>query len=346
MRPSVKAGVTRRRLVKAAVGAALGGCAAGPGFMGTPARGSTPGARRLRVIVFPGGFNLPVWVARDKGFLEQEGLAVELVLTPGSVFQLTHLIAGDFDIGLTAIDNVIAYDEGQGEVPVPGRPDLFAFMGLDNGFLRLIVRPEVRTYADLRGKQLSVDALTTGYAFVLRRMLEANGLGPGDYTLVPAGGVLQRWEALLRGEHAGTLLVTPFEILARSRGLRLLGSAIDVLHRYQGLVGAARRTWAAAHRDDLIGFIRAYRAALQWLYTPANREEATQILARNANMPAELAAQAYPVLVDRAGGFFPAGALDIEGVRTVLALRSRYAAPRRILADPTRYVDLSYYAAS
>lgn len=345
MRPSVTARVTRRRLVTAAV-AALGACAAGPGVTGRPARGAVPGVRRLRVIVFPGGFNLPIWVARDTGFLEQQGLAVDLALTPGSVFQLTHLIAGDFDIGLTAVDNVIAYDEGQGEVPAPGRPDLFAFMGLDNGFLRLIVRPEIRTYADLRGTRLSVDALTTGYAFVLRRMLEANGLGPGDYTLVPAGGVLQRWEALLRGEHAGTLLITPFEILARSRGLTLLGNAIDVLHRYQGLVGAARRTWAAAHRDDLIGFIRAYRRALGWLYDPAHREEATQILARNANMPGELAAQAYPVLVDPAGGFFPAGALDIEGVRTVLALRSRYAAPRRILADPTRYLDLGYYAAS
>ncbi len=86
-------------------------------------------AATLRVIVFPGGSNWPLWVAQDQGFLAREKLAIEITPTPGSVFQLTNLIAGKFDIALTAIDNVIAYDERQGEVAVPGTPDLFAFMG-------------------------------------------------------------------------------------------------------------------------------------------------------------------------------------------------------------------------
>ncbi len=135
--------------------------------------------------------------------------------------------------------------------------------------------------------------------------LEINGLGPNDYALVPAGGVLQRWQDLVAGTHAGTLLVTPFEVLARQRGLRLLGNAIDVLHRYQGVVGAARRSWAASHRDQLVRFIRAYRDALLWLYTPENRAEGIQILARNANFPPELAPQAFEILVDPFNGFAP-----------------------------------------
>jgi len=36
-------------------------------------------------------------------------------------------------------------------------------------------RPEVSSYSQLRGKTLSVDARTTGYAFVLIEMLEAPG---------------------------------------------------------------------------------------------------------------------------------------------------------------------------
>ncbi len=343
MRPRPEVGVTRRRLLTTAAAMALG---AGAERSVSPRQAevrAAPGTTSLKVIVFPGGFNWPIWVAQEQAFFAAQHLAVALTPTPSSVYQLTHLIAGDFDIAMTAMDNLIAYDEGQGEVPVEGRPDLFAFLGGDNGFLRLIVQPGVRTYADLKGKTLSVDAPTTGYAFVLRKMLEVNGLGRGDYTLVPAGGVLQRWEALLRGEHAGTLLVTPFEILARSRGLTLLGSAIDTLHRYQGLVGAARRSWAAAHRDELVGFIRAYRNALGWLYAPGNREEAIRLLARNASMPTELAAQAYSIMVNPAGGFFPTGALDIEGIRTVMALRSRYATPRKILADPNKYLDSSFF---
>ncbi|HLW60976.1 MAG TPA: ABC transporter substrate-binding protein [bacterium] len=306
---------------------------------------AAPQVQPLRVIVFPGGFNLPLWVAQEKGYLAQRGLAVQLTPTPSSVFQLTHLIDGEFDIAMTAIDNVIAYDEGQGEVLAPGRPDLLAFMGGDSGFLRLIVKPEIQTYADLRGKTLSVDAPSTGYAFVLRKMLEANGLGPKDYSLVPAGGVLERWQALLRGEHAGTLLVTPFEVLAQQRGFRLLGNALDVLRRYQGVVGAARRSWAATHRELLVGFIRAYRDALTWLYSPGNREEGIQILGRNAKFPSDLARKAFEILVDPFTGFAPAAAPDFEGIRTVLELRNQYTSPHKGLGGPLTYVDLRYYLA-
>src|SRR5947208_6258591 len=236
----------------------------------------------LEVIVFPGGFNWPIWAAQAKGSFAREGLRVKLTPTPSSVFQLTNLIEGKFDIGMTAIDNVIAYQEGQGEAPVSGTPDLFAFMGGDNGFLRLVVQPEITGYAELRGKALSVDALTTGYAFALRKMLERGGLREGDYTLVRAGGVLQRFEALKEKKHSGTLLITPFEILAESAGLRRLGNAVDVLGRYQGLVGAARRAWAQTHQRQLVGYIRPTRAALPWRYSRATSAEPPALLRKNA----------------------------------------------------------------
>ncbi|MBI4240433.1 MAG: ABC transporter substrate-binding protein [Candidatus Rokubacteria bacterium] len=306
--------------------------------------GSAYGLDTLKVIVFPGGFNWPIWAAQEKGFFSRERLEVKLTPTPSSVFQLTNLIAGNFDIGMTAIDNVIAYQEGQGEAPVTGTPDLFAFMGGDNGFLRLVVQPENKSYADLRGKELSVDALTTGYAFVLRKMLALGGLRDGEYTLVRAGGVLQRWEALKEKKHAGTLLITPFEIIAESQGFRILGNAVDVLHRYQGLVGAARRSWAQAHADQLVGFIRAYAAGLSWLYDRANKTEALQILQKNVRgMSPELAEKTYNVLLAPTGGFHPTATLDVEGIRTVLKIRSEYGRPQKELTDPSRYYDLSYY---
>jgi len=46
----------------------------------------------------------------------------------------------------------------------------------------------------------------------------------------------------------------------------------------QGLVGAARRSWAQAHQRQLVGYIRAYRAGLAWLYDRANRAEALAVL--------------------------------------------------------------------
>lgn len=300
-------------------------------------------ARRLKVVVFPGGFNLPIWVAQEKGFLAREDLEVELAYTPGSVYQITKLAEGEFDIAHTAMDNVVAYVEGQGEVALTPQPDLIAFMGCDNGFLRLVVQPSITRYEDLKGKELSVDALTTGYAFVLRKMLERNGLVASDYKLVPVGGVLQRWEALKAGKHAGTLLVTPFELMAQRVGLRVLGNAIDVLGRYQGVVGATRRRWAEAHVEEVVSYIKAYVSALTWLYNPANRDEAVDLLVRYAKMERALAQETYRVLIDPVFGFSPSAVLDIEGVRTVLALRSQYAEPRKVLGDPGKYVDLTYY---
>ena len=98
----------------------------------------------VELIVFPGGFNWPVWVAQEKGLFAKNGIEVRLTPTVSSVFQLANLIGGKYDIAMTAIDNLIAYREGQGEEPVLGR-DLQAVMGGDTGFLRLVTVPEVST---------------------------------------------------------------------------------------------------------------------------------------------------------------------------------------------------------
>lgn len=298
----------------------------------------------ITVIVFPGGFNWPLWAAQEKGFFTRERLDVRVTFTPTSVFQLTNLIAGTFDIGITAMDNVVACREDQAD-GVPGKDcDLFAFMGGDNGLLSLVVQPEIRTYADLRNKDLSVDALTTGYAFVLREIMERGGLQDGEYRLTPAGGVAQRWEALREGKHAGTLLLTPFDLLAESAGLRRLANGVDVLGRYQGLVGTTRYSWAKTHPGTLAGFIRAYRAGLKWLFNRANRDEALALLQKSVpGMTPDLALRAADVLLAPAGGFDPVAAMDTEGIKTILKLRTRFGRPAKVLSDPARYVDLSYY---
>ena len=57
--------------------------------------------------------------------------------------------------------------------------------------------------------------------------------------------------------------------------------AQDVLGAYQGLVGTARRSWAGRNEAAVIGFMRAYRSAVTWLYDPANREIAEALLVAN-----------------------------------------------------------------
>jgi ABC-type nitrate/sulfonate/bicarbonate transport system substrate-binding protein len=179
---------------------------------------------------------------------------------------------------------------------------------------------------------------------VLEKMLQKGGLKDTDYALVKAGGVLQRFEALMEKKHAGTLLLSPFEVPAQAKGFTLLGSATDVLGRYQGLVLATRRSWAKDHGPELVAFMRAYIAGVEWLYGDGNKVEAVAVLRKYLpQMSPELADKSYSILLDPKTGFQRKARIDVEGVRTVLALRSEYGEPKKQLTDPAKYYDPTWY---
>lgn len=313
----------------------------------------TPMAKDLPVVsvnVFPGGFNWGVYVGQDKGFFADTGIAVEVQGTPNSVTQMTDFSQGKFDIAMTAVDNIVAYVEGQGEAPIGPQSDFTAVMGSDSGFLSLVASPSVSKIEDLAGKTLSVDAMTTGYAFVLYEIMRRHGLnkggldkGKGDYEIVRAGGMVQRWGGLREGQHAATLLSAPYNIIAQNAGFTELVKATDVIGPYQGNVAAVRRPWAQQNRGKVEAYIRAYRRSIAWLYEPENRAEAIAILTSHLpQMPPEIAEASYRELLDSKGGFFRNCEIDRTGLDCVLELRSRYGLPEKQLNDPAKYFDLSF----
>jgi ABC-type nitrate/sulfonate/bicarbonate transport system substrate-binding protein len=255
---------------------------------------------------------------------------------------VSSLFEGKNDIAVASVDNVIAYQEGQGETEIPPNPDLFAFFGGDNGFLSLVTKPSGKTFADLRGKTLSVDAMTTGFAFVLRDMLHRRGLTDSDVKFVKAGGTPNRFKELMAGKQDGTLLRTPFELLAQDKGFHVLARGEEV-GPYLGIVGVARRSWARENEAALVGFLRGYHEGLQFSYDPKNRAVAEAILvAHLKDMTPPLAKRSLDVLLDPKNGLFKDMALDRRRLQTVLGLRSKYAEPKKELTDPEKYVDTSY----
>lgn len=271
----------------------------------------------------------------------REGLSVDLLSTPGSMAQMTGLAMGEFEVAMTAFDNVVAYVEGQGESPIGAQPEFFAFMGSDDSFLALVARPEISRIADLRGRQISVDAATTGYAFVLFAMLERAGIGRHEFTLRKLGGMAQRFDDLCGGGSAATLLSTPYDLAAEQAGMRILHH-LD--WSYQGNVAAARRGWAEHHPGVVLRFIRAYVAALRWLADSENRDAACDILIRRApGMTPGLAVASRARMLRNGGGFSRDGQMDAAGIARVLHLRSRYAAAQLQLRDPLKYSDMRYW---
>lgn len=298
----------------------------------------------LRVMAFAGGWNLPLWVAEREGLFARQGIALQLAYTPNSGALVDGLMSGRVDLALASIDNLIAYQEGQGDGPPLASPDMVAVMGVDNGFLSVVAKGSLRTLADLRGKRLAVDSLNTGFAFVLRELLRREGLEESDVTFVRGGATDLRFQGLVAGVYDATLLRTPFDLLAAERGFNTLATA-EALGPYLGTTGFVRRSWATAHEATLVGFLRAYRAAMQWLAEPANRAATEALLVSNIkDMTPELARRAAATLVDAPGGLLRDLRIDEPALRTVLDLRRRYGQPPRTLGEPARYVDLSYRA--
>jgi hypothetical protein len=99
-----------------------------------------------------------------------------------------------------------------------------------------------------------------------------------------------------------------------------------------------------AREKEVVGFIRAHVAAIDWLYDAANRDEAVHVLKKHLpQMPHALAQQSYDLLLDRDEGFFRHGKIDLVGLTTVLELRRCHGEAKTALTDAAKYYDPAYY---
>lgn len=300
----------------------------------------------LRVIAFPGAPNLPTFAAIELGLFAAEGVQVELTLTGSSVEQARRTAAGEFDIIFTAFDNVVAYSERQGAAGADVNPDYVVVSGATQLELSLIVASEVETFADLKGRTLALDALATGFAFVLDEMLARAGIDKADCTYVAVGATPERWKSVKAGEHAGTLAIEPFTSIAQKNGFRVLQQSSNLFARYQGGIIATRRTTLAQEADKVSVFLRGYLTGLTWVLDPTNRAAAETIL--QARMP-EIQPLALRSVMDSVlspkSGLTPRAAILSDGMDQVLKLRSKYGGGTLALTDYSRYLDLSLYNA-
>ena len=295
-------------------------------------------AGRVRTRVFPGPQNLALFVAEAKGFFARRGVDAEIGITAGSEEQRTALAAGEIEVVHAAVDNAVHIVEAAGE-------DVVIVSGGSNGMNDLVVRPEVRSYADLRGKTVVVDAPDTAYAFQLYAMLAMNGLGKGDYGILPAGGATQRLQAMRESSnHAAAMLNPPWNFVAEREGYRSFGPAIEAIGGYQADGAFARRSWAEQNADTLARYLRAMIDGLRWAFDPVNRTQAIAILADRLRIDADIAARSVEAAVGPAKGLAVDARFDVAGFENMLRIRDRIAGTRggRIPA-PGKYLDLSYY---
>jgi len=296
---------------------------------------------QLRVSAFNGAWNLPIWAAQTQGFFEAVNLDVQVLFTKSSGALMQSLYAGDVEIALAGADNFLAYEEGMGEVEVEKDDELRLVLGGDNGFLKLVARAPYRTVAQLRGKSIGVDALTTGFAFVAREILRRNGVSEASVNWLPIGGTETRYAALVDQRCDATLLRLPYDLLAQAAGATILAGGEELGH-YQGTVGAVRKRWAEERHEQLVAFIRGYARGLRWSVEPINRPAAIVELQARLSIADEVLAAAVLEELVAPGGLQIDMQVDRAGITTVIELRERYGAGQRPMRDPDRYVDETY----
>jgi ABC-type nitrate/sulfonate/bicarbonate transport system substrate-binding protein len=169
-------------------------------------------------------------------------------------------------------------------------------------------------------------------------------LQTGDYEFAAVGATPQRWESVKAGTHAGTITIEPFTSIAKAAGFHVLQHSTEVLPSYQGGCFAASHAWAAANPKAIKGYIAGYLKGLEWTLDPVNYDNATKLLiSRMPQIKPGVADAVMASLLSPASGLTPRGAMLMDGVQTVLELRTEYGTSTHPLTDAGKYIDLSYY---
>jgi ABC-type nitrate/sulfonate/bicarbonate transport system substrate-binding protein len=290
----------------------------------------------LRVNAFPNAKALPLHAGIAAGIFAKRGLTIELHLTENSRSQRDGLAAGKFDVVHSAVDNALAMIE-------VGKHDVVIVSGGDSGMNEFFVQSEIKSFADLRGRTLVVDAPDTAYALQAKKILAAHDLKDGiDYTVKPVGAGVFRFKAMAESkDNAAAILNLPFTVQAEQLGMRSLGRTIDLLGPYQASGAFLMREWARAHAAVLERYIAAYIEALRFVRDGANRAQNVALLREKLKLPDQEAERTYELLMDPRFGFTPDAQFDREGFNNVLALRAEIEGGTP--AAPERYIDLGYY---
>jgi ABC-type nitrate/sulfonate/bicarbonate transport system substrate-binding protein len=291
---------------------------------------------KLRVNVFPSPQNLPLYVAQEKGLFGKRGLSVDIQVTPNSQAQRDGLVQGKFEIAQAGVDNALALVD-------VAKADVVIVSGGSTGLNELIVRPEIKSYADIRGKTVVVDAPNTAFALILYKMLDLKGIKKGEYGVFPAGACSFRRDAMRADPNrVAAMMNPPCSTIAKRDGFGSFGMGTDVIGPYLADGHWVLRSWAKANADMLVRYLQTIIEGYRWGADPANRAEVVAIMAKHLKIIDDLAAQAVELEVGPNGGLAKDAAFDTVGFRNTLKLRAELEGgdPN---ADPARYVDLSYY---
>jgi ABC-type nitrate/sulfonate/bicarbonate transport system substrate-binding protein len=312
---------------------------------------SLPGAARsdelitLRYGQNPAGAtglsSLPLTVAQRKNFFPRE--SINLVVVP---------IAGGTDRIVAALDKG-EIDAGKNATPyliqaVLNGSDAVAIMSqTSNPIYSLIARPDIKTFADLKGQTLGLSTPGDTITLSTLRLLALKHLEMTDFATKVVVGTAARFQCLRSDECAAVPMGQPEDLAAIKDGFPRLAFTYEAGADLIFNVDMTRRAWGEKNKDTLVRFARAMGSAYAFMNDPNNRDEVVKIVMETGGVAPAVAAEIFAPYLERDKNVLPRkGELDLAAFNRVLALMAQVGAIPSPAPSAERFVDLQYLKAA
>ena len=198
-----------------------------------------------------------LWVAEVGGLLAKNGLNAEIIYTRAAI---ETLIAGEVEFGqMTGSLMFSARLQGADPVMLAGVQDF-----LND---RLVVRPNINSVEELKGKRVGVFRFGSASHLRLLNVLPRYGLGERDVTFLQVGDTPERLIALHGGSIDATLLSPPDHFQALRGGVKILLNLGDLNVPYQGTGLVTTQRLLARNRDLARRFLKSFVEAIHLVRT-------------------------------------------------------------------------------
>ena len=249
-------------------------------------------------------------VADAKGFYKAQRLDVQKIQVSDSPALVQAVASNSAQVGVSLGDIVMkAIDQNA--------PVIIAGGYLVKSSLRLVGGKDIKEIKQLTGTTMTAGAVKGGTTNIMLYQLKQKGVDPKTIQLVSIPNSRDRVLAMQNGQVRGAVMTPPFDIMASKQGLPILDVFPDP---YLQTPMIFNTTWAKQNRDVAIRMARASRDAAKWLTDPANRKEAVAILAKNSNVPGDVADASYQFLIAEQKAYSPDLTVPVASITNIVMI--------------------------
>jgi NitT/TauT family transport system substrate-binding protein len=211
------------------------------------------------------------WLAKEAKIFEKNGLDVDTVLFRGSGQTSQAMAGGHLFAASVALPQVMLAD-------LNGADLANVVHGIAVQGSKLMVKPEIRTIEDLKGKKIGVSSLGSAGDLIFSYVLRKYGIDPKrDVFWLSVGNTAERLQALFSGAVDAADVSYPADMQAERKGFRvLLDAKKEVIYPTASVV--TQRKTIREDRDTVMRFVRSYVEGVAFL--KQNKEFSQKVLGK------------------------------------------------------------------